>query len=1083
MNRLTKFSLKNSVAVILLCALVLGYGLYASTQIKQQTFPDLDFPAVFVQAVQPGASTEEIESDVAKPIEDNLKRVQGYESLTSTSSENAASIFIQFPFGTDMDKKYSEVEAEVNKLKLADNASVTVQRLSANSQPIYQAAVFAAEGDSAKLADELQNSVVPELQKLAGVGNVTLKGGTSNELSIVVDKNKAAQHGITLSSIRTVLQSLDYALPLGSVSQEETVIPIRLTGSLDSLKQLEALKLTATTGGGAAGSATGSASRAGAGGVEGNPGGAGAGAMQGNAGNQAAAGSAAGSASGNAVGAGASNGSVASGGVGAAAAITLGDIADIKTVSEQNEITRFNGEPSFVISIQKTQDANTADVSDNVSELLSTYQGKGELDYHVIVDQGQEIKESVSGLIREGLYGTLFCVLIIFLFLRNVRATIISILSLPISIFATIAIMDQMGYTLNIMTLGGIAVSVGRIVDDSIVVIENIYRWRQEKGEKMSGKELAYQATREVIGAVASSTAATIVVFAPLAFVSGIIGQFFRPFSIAVVLSITISLLVSMMLIPVLGGRFFRSVKPHTKESRLSNGFEKIIRSALKRKALVLGSAVVLLIGSLGMIPLIGVAFLPTSATPSLAIDVALPAQSSLTQTDEVSGKVEAYLSKLENVESYEVSVGGAGANPLQSSGGNNKATITVQFAEGSDMAQLTSKLQTELPAVVTAKQAGTTLNIKAGEQQGPPSGNNIDVSIYADSSDKLAQTALQVENLMKESSDLKDITNNMDEVTPKWVVSLNQSGIDANISPYLIMQLTGEQLRPVDAGTYKIDNKEQAITLSYKQQIATKQELENIQIPTAAGIKKLKDIADITEQKAWIKVSHDDGKMYALVSGTVKDDSAVSAVTKLVQADIYSLTLPSGVELKVGGGLQMINDGFSSLGIAMAAAIGLVFIIMSMTFGGLRTPLIILASLVFIPIGSLSALLLSGQALSMSGMIGMLMLVGIVVTNAVVLLDRVEKNRKAGIPITEAIVEAARTRLRPILMTAFATMLALVPLALSGSSTSLISGGLAITVIGGLFSSTLLTLIVMPVIYEMVWKKHKVNEADIFND
>ncbi|SFE53315.1 Multidrug efflux pump subunit AcrB [Paenibacillus algorifonticola] len=1075
MNRLTKFSLKNSVAVILLCALVLGYGLYASTQIKQQTFPDLDFPAVFVQAIQPGASTEEIESEVAKPIEDNLKRVQGYESLTSTSSENAASIFIQFPFGTDMDKKYSEVEAELNKLKLSDNANVTVQRLSANSQPIYQAAVFAAEGDSAKLADKLQNTVVPELQKLAGVGNVTLKGGTTNELSIVVDKNKAAQHGITLSSIRTALQALDYALPLGTVSQEETVIPIRLTGSLDSLKQLEALKLTATAGGGAAGSATGSAGGAGAGGV------------QGNVANQAAAGSAAGTASGNAVGAGAgigaSSGSGASSGAGAAAAITLGDIADIKSVSEQNEITRFNGEPSFVISIQKTQDANTADVSDNVRELLTTYQDTGELDYHVIVDQGQEIKESVSGLIREGLYGTLFCVLIIFLFLRNVRATIISILSLPISIFATIAIMDQMGYTLNIMTLGGIAVSVGRIVDDSIVVIENIYRWRQEKGEKMSGKELAYQATREVIGAVASSTAATIVVFAPLAFVSGIIGQFFRPFSIAVVLSISISLLVSMMLIPVLGSFFFRNVKPHTKESRLSNGFEKIIRSALKRKALVLGSAVVLLVGSLGMIPLIGVAFLPTSATPSLAIDVALPAQSSLKQTDDVSGKVEAYLSKQGNVESYEVSVGGAGANPLLSSGGNNKATITVQFAEGSDMAQLTSKLQTELLTVVTAEQVGTTLNIKAGEQQGPPSGNNIDVSIYSDSADKLAQTALQIENLMNESSDLKDITNNMDEVTPKWVISLNQSGIDDNISPYLIMQLTGEQLRPVDAGTYKIDNKEQAIILSYKQQIATKEELENIQIPTAAGMKKLKDIADITEQNTWIKVSHDDGKMYALVSGAVKDASAVSAVTKQVQADIDSLTLPSGVELKVGGGLQMINDGFSSLGIAMAAAIGLVFIIMSMTFGGLRTPLIILASLVFIPIGSLSALLLSGQSLSMSGMIGMLMLVGIVVTNAVVLLDRVEKNRKAGIPITEAIVEAARTRLRPILMTAFATMLALVPLALSGSSTSLISGGLAITVIGGLFSSTVLTLIVMPVIYEMVWKKHKVIEADAFND
>ncbi|MFC5702691.1 efflux RND transporter permease subunit [Cohnella faecalis] len=1025
MNWLTRISLKNSVAVVILCILILGYGLYSATQIKQQTLPDLEFPAVFVQVVQPGASTEEMETEVTKPLEESLKSIQGYESLTSTSSENFANIAIQFPFGSDMDKLFNDIESALDKVSLPDKAEATVKRLSANTQPIYQAAIFSEGDNSQALEEKLQEDVVPKLQKLNGVSSVSLKGTTSELLNIVVDKEKAAQKGITLSAIQSALQSLDYALPLGTVTQEETTIPIRLTGSVDSLKQIEDLKL------GAAAAQPGTAS---------SP-------------QQQASGVA-----------------------------LLSDIAEIKTVSTQDEITRYNGEPSFVVQVVKNQDANTAEVSDEIKELLTSYQDKGELNVHVIRDQGEEIKESVSGLIREGLYGTLFCVLIIFLFLRNVRATLISIISLPISIFATIAVMNQMGYTLNIMTLGGIAVSIGRIVDDSIVVIENIYRWKQEKGEQLKGKELAFQATREVIGAVASSTVAMIVVFAPLAFVSGIIGEFFRPFSLAVVISILTSLLVAVMLIPVLGSKFFKRVKPHKQGGRLTDGFEKVIRGALKRKGIVLGASVLLLIGSLSLIPLLGVAFLPAGSVPTASIGITLPSKSGLEQTDKVSAKVESYLKELNETESYSVSIGSSGGNPLASSGGKNKATVTAQFVDGTDIDQLVDRMNTELPAIVTAEEEGTAINVKAGEQEGLVTGNNIDVSVFANNADNLAKAAQQIESLMKQSSDLKDITNNMNEVSPKWVLTLNQQGIDANVSPLLIMQLVGEQLRPVDAGTYTIDNKDRDITLSYDRQITSREELENVQVPTVGGLKKLKDVADITQQNAWIQVNHDDGKMYAQISGTVKKSDEVSAVTKKIEDNINSLSLPSGVEVTIGGGQQMIAEGFVNLGIAMVVAIGLVFLVMSMTFGGLLTPLIILSSLLFIPVGALGALFVTGQSLSMSGMIGMLMLIGIVVTNAVVLLDRVEKNRKsAGMPITEAIVEASKTRLRPILMTAFATMLALVPLALSGSSTSLISGGLAITVIGGLFTSTLLTLIVVPVVYELAWRKRKTKEAETF--
>ncbi|WP_270165484.1 efflux RND transporter permease subunit [Paenibacillus sp. SYP-B4298] len=1065
MSWMTKFSLKNGTAVVILCMLVMGYGLFAATQIKQQTFPDLEFPAVFIQVAQPGASTEEIEAAVTGPIEASLQSVKGYESLTSTTSENIASIIIQYPFGSDMDELSAKIESAVNKVDLPDNATVSFLRQSANSQPIYQAAIFSATEDAQALQTRLEEVIAPELEKLDGVYSVRLKGIASEHLDIVVDKEKAAQAGISLSSIKSALQAADYALPLGAVSQDDVTIPIRLTGKLQSLEQVEQLKLGAA--------ASPSASTSGSG-------------------QQPPGGSAAGTASG--AGAGGASpssmaqgqlpaGSAASAGAEASAAgsqpLVLSDIAEIRTSTSSDELVRFNGEPSYVVEVVKEQDANTADVADAVKEALAAYEQSGELNVHVITDLGKEINKSVDGLVKEGLYGALFCVLIIFLFLRNVRATLISILSLPISIFATIAVLNQMDYTLNIMTLGGIAVSIGRIVDDSIVVIENIFRWRQEKGDQLKGKALAYQATKEVIGPVASSTIATVVVFAPLAFVGGIIGEFFRPFSIAVVISIVTSLLVAIMLIPVLGSRYFRNVKAHKEPSWLADRFERIIRGALKRKKTVLAAAVALLIGSLSLIPALGVVFFPASATPNATIELVLPAQSSLEQTDNVTAKIEHYVQELTGLESYQASVGSSGASPILSAGGKNKATVNVQFAEGTDMKHVVEQLNAELPDVAAAVVPDTAVQVKEGEQQGPPTGNTIEVNLYSSNVESLAEASKQVEALLKQNGDVKDIANNMNEVTPKWGIELNQEGIDLNVSPYLVMQTVGERLRPVDAGTYTLDNKSRSITVSYKQDIVSREQLESIPIATQGGIRQLKEIADITEEHAWITVNHDDGRMYAKVSATVKNEDEVSAVTKRVEADLNSLVFPEGVEANVGGGLEMISEGFVNIGIAMGAAVGLVFLVMSITFGGLRTPLIIMSSLVFIPVGALGALLIAGQPLSMSGMIGMLMLVGIVVTNAVVLLDRVENNRASGMGLTEAIVEASKTRLRPILMTACATMLALVPLALSGSTTSLISGGLAITVIGGLFSSTMLTLIVVPVIYHLAWSRHDVQEQE----
>lgn len=650
MNQITRLSLKNGAAIVLLCLLVLGYGFYSTTQIKQQTFPDVEFPALFIQAVQAGASTEEIESSLTAPIEDSLIHLKNYDSITSTSAENAASIVLQFPFGTDMDKRTNEIESALAKLKLPEQANVTVQRLSASAAPIYQAAVYAAGGESDELSRQLQDDIVPKMEKLSGVSTVTLHGLPAEELQIVVDKAKANANGITLQAIQNALSGLDYALPLGAVNEEGKTIPIRLSGKIGSVSKIEQLVLAPSI-------------PQGAGGVAPNAG-LSDGTAQSNTGSPGTSGGkgAAPPPQGNAKGGGAAAGA-------AIQPIKLADIATISTATSQHEITRFNGKPSYVVEVIKNQDANTAEVANEVKNLLAQQQESSGLEIHVIMDQGKDIEHSVSSLVKEGLFGALFCVIIIFLFLRNIRATLISILSLPLSIFATIALLNQMDYTLNIMTLGGIAVSIGRIVDDSIVVIENIYRWRQEKGDQRGGKELAWQATKEVIGAVTSSTVATVVVFAPLAFVSGIIGEFFRPFSLAVVISIVSSLLVSVMLIPVLGAALFKRVKPHKEGGRLIGGFERLLRGALRRKGWVLTGAVLLLAASLSIIPLLGVAFLPADTVPTASINLSLPAGSGIDQTGQASEKVEKYVQSLPGLDNVLVSIGGAAGNPFLGQG------------------------------------------------------------------------------------------------------------------------------------------------------------------------------------------------------------------------------------------------------------------------------------------------------------------------------------------------------------------------------------------------------------------------------
>ncbi len=1031
------------MAVLILVILVISSGWYATNKIKVETFPNMSFPALFVQATYMNHSASELEDQLTNPLEDSIKQQRGYDTLTSTSSNNTANISIMYPFGTDMDKQKTKLDEAVSKVKVPDGAKVEVKKIDTGAQAVYEVAL-SAKDSSQDTQKAIEDNLVPALEKQEGVGTVTVQGTKTHKISIEVDQDKAKEYGISLQTIKSAIQAKNYKVSLGQVKQDGTNIPLDLEGSTASSDDIKNIEIS---GGQSSQQATTSATQGGSGQAAGLV----MGATQ-------TAGSA----------------SQTTGPTIAAEKVKLSDIATVKDATDQTEISRFNGKESFLISVTKTQDANTAQVVKLVKDKITEFQKSNNVTSYTVQDQGKDVNESISSLLKEGGYGILFAVIIILLFLRNVRATVIAMISLPLSILATISLLQQTDYTLNIMTLGGMAIAVGRIIDDSIVVIENIFRWRQEKGDELSMKQTAFYATKEVMRAVTGSTLTTLVVFVPIAFVSGMIGQIFRPFALAVVFSIAVSLLVALLVIPILGSMFFKRVKPAKKEGKLVHWYESLLRVSLRRKWVVVLLSVLLLVGSLSMIPKLGVSFLPSSASTALQAEIDVPNSVNVNQMDDIAKQTESYLKDQKEIKYSQVSIGLSNDRAMFMGGSSkNKITFAIQLNDKENADSYISKYQKNIDSLSKEKNKDATVTVTESQQGGVSTGNNIDIQLYSSDMNKLTDASNTIVKMLEKNDKLKNISSNVSDGQTKWKLAINDDGNKAGVSYTTLMQAVNEYLSTVSVGQYEVNGTKQEVTINYNKQITSKDDIKNIEVTTQKGKKTVGDVADLTEVQVPSTLYHDDGKPLVKISAVVKGNDTAK-VSQSVQQDVKSLSLPSGVDVKFGGGLKMISDGFSSMGLAMGAAIGFVFLVLSFTFGGILTPIVILSSLIFIPVGALGGLLISGQSLSMSALIGLLMLIGIVVSNAVVLLDRVETNRKHGMELVESIVEAAKTRLRPILMTAFATVFALVPLALSTSTNGLISKGLAVTVIGGLTTSTLLTLIFVPVLYAMVGKFRK---------
>ncbi|MDR6749098.1 HAE1 family hydrophobic/amphiphilic exporter-1 [Bacillus pumilus] len=1069
MNSIINFVLKNKFAVWLMTIIVTVAGLYAGLNMKQESIPNINTPVITVSTTYPGATPDEVSDKVTDPIEKSIQNLNGVNVVTSNSFENASSIQVEYDYNKDMDEAKKEIEDAVNNINFPENAEKPkIARFSINAVPILALSVSGDKESLENLTKKVEGDLVPSLEGLDGVSSVEASGQQIKEVEFSFKQKKLKEYGLDEETVQNMIKGSDVNVPLGLYTFGNKQKSVVVDGNILSVKDLKNMRIPVTP---SASSGAGAPSS----GAE-NPGAQGAEQQAGNASQQQAAAQQQ------------PSGSAASGQSVELPTIKLSEIADIKVVKNAESISRTNGKDSIGLQIVKGSDANTVSVAEAVTKELEKFKkdNKG-IKVSTTYDQAEPIKESVSTMLNKAIIGAIFAIIIIMLFLRDIKSTLISVISIPLSLLIAVLILNQLDITLNIMTLGAMTVAIGRVVDDSIVVIENIYRRMALKDEPLKGKELVKEATKEMFIPIMSSTIVTIAVFLPLALVGGMIGELFIPFALTIVFALMASLLVAITIVPMMAHSLFKKnlygtakkVKEH-KPSKLAGGYRRVLNWTLNHKWITSGIAIFMLVGSLFLAPLVGVSFLPQEAEKTAMVTYTPEPGQTREQAIDETKKAEEYLIKRDHVNTVQYSLGSSNALTASVGGNSNGALFFVQYDED------TPNFDKEKDKVVKALQDKTSKGEwKSQDFSSAGASNTVTYYVYGDKVSDIEGTVKDVENILKDEKNLKNVSTSLSEKYDEYTFNADQEKLaKLGLTASQIAQAIAPQNSETTLTKVTEDGKELDVNLqTEKDEYKSKKDLENKKITTPTGQEvRIGDVVKVRNGTTANTVTKRDGKIYAEVSGDMTTDD-VSSVTQDVQKKVDKLDLKSGVTIDTGGVSADIEESFTQLGLAMLAAIAIVYLVLVITFGGGLAPFAILFSLPFTIIGALVGLFLAKETISLNAMIGLLMLIGIVVTNAIVLIDRVIHKEKEGLSTREALLEAGTIRVRPILMTALATIGALLPLALGFEGGSqIVSKGLGVTVIGGLASSTLLTLVIVPIVYEVLSKfkrKKKYVEED----
>ncbi|GGR66038.1 MULTISPECIES: efflux RND transporter permease subunit [Streptomyces] len=753
--------------------------------------------------------------------------------------------------------------------------------------------------------------------------------------------------------------------------------------------------------------------------------------------------------------------------------VRLGDVATVEErPAPADSLARTDGRPSLAVNVTMAHDGSAVSISNAVKDKLPALRadlGSG-AELTVVSDQGPAVSKSIKGLTTEGALGLLFAVVVILFFLASVRSTLVTAVSIPLSVVLALLVLWTRGLSLNMLTLGALTIAVGRVVDDSIVVLENIKR---HLGYGEERKEAILTAVREVAGAVTSSTLTTVAVFLPIGLVGGMVGALFGSFSITVTAALLASLLVSLTVVPVLSYWFLRAPKgtpddaaearrkaeEKEADSRLQRAYVPVLRFATRRRLTSVLIALVVLVVTFGMSGLLKTNFFDQGEQEVLTIKQKLKPGTSLAATDTQARRVEKLLASTEGVKDYQVTVGSSGL--LAAFGGGtdtNQASYQVMLEDSASYDEVRRHLEDGLKKL---DGIGTT-TVSAGDGFGS---QDLSVVVKASDPKALRTAAEQVRATVAGLDHVTDVTSDLAQSVPRISVRANAKAAAAGFDDQKLGAAVAQAVRGTTAAKAVLDDTERDVVVRPAEPATTLDRLKDLRL----GPVKLGDIATVKLVDGPVSMTRIDGQRAATVTARPTGDNT-GAISGKLQSRIKALKLPAGATAEIGGVSSDQDDAFKNLGLAMLAAIAIVFVLLVATFRSLAQPLILLVSVPFAATGAIGLLVATGTPMGVPAMIGMLMLIGIVVTNAIVLIDLINQYRAQGHGVVDAVIEGGRHRLRPILMTALATIFALLPMALGVTGEGgFIAQPLAVVVIGGLITSTLLTLLLVPTLYAML--------------
>ena len=1023
MSFLTELALSRKSVTVMVMALLLAAGVYSYDRLSQELFPELSFGTIYViTGYQQDPST--VADEVTSPIEDTIVGMADLDNVTSLSTSSLSQVTANFDTDADIESIESEIRSEISALNLPDvDWGPIVIRLTSDIFPVMFLSV-SGDRDIPSLRRLIDDKILPKLEAVDGVYNVEVQGGVSERVSIIVDPDLLAQHNLTIQSVIASVSANAADVSAGTISHDAKSIVLRTYHGYTDLDAIRGIPVGYTRNAGPPGSDAG-----------GTP-------------------------------------------------VLLSEVASVVIdTPEAATVVRTNGQPSISLHVLRLPEANTIELTGEILTVIDELELPPDVNLDVLYNDGPELEEQLSSVASQGVQGFAIAVLAIFLFLLQIRPTVlrgvlhtlrptvIIALSIPLSVLTTILVMGIFDWALNFMSLAGLAISVGRIVDDSIVVLENTYRHVQAGEPRATA---AIRGAREVGPAIIASTLTTVAVFLPLGFIPGVVGQFFLPFAQTVCVSLLASTLVALTAVPTLGSMLLRENDMASENDDSADGDTWLQRVytppllwALRHRLIVTAACVVVVAGSLSLIAALPITLFSEGEVESVRIDVTMPentdAATMFGTVREIERIMEGHVAR-GNVENYESTMG-ALSTSFGPNTGESGYDVAGFFIRPSDSAppDFPAQLRSELPELENAE-----LHMFI-DQGGPPQAG-LEVTVTGDNFTHVQAATRELVGRIDGHPGVVNLKTNISDSAEEITFAVDPA---AAARYGVTTQSAAGQVRAwvhgSDVGDVNLMGDTYDIVVRGRDdRVDEVSELQ--QLPIGGMMGGSVPLGSISEVKTTLGpsiITHYDGERSATITGEFegRDKQAIAAQVDRIIADAE---LPPGVTAEQGGFASDIQEQFNNVYIAMIIGVSLVYLVMVASMGSLRDPFIVVLNMPLAVVGALVALFVTDRALSLPALMGFLFLIGIVVTNAIVLLTFVLQLRGQGYDAFEAIVEAGRTRLRPILMTAFTTILAIFPLAFSDSN-GLVGAELATVVIGGLISSTFLTLVAVPVTYMLL--------------